>query len=439
MSNYPLPVIFLPGIMGSALRDQYPVSPETVWSPFKLMVKAFDRITAHPSDTRYELNEPARVVADQVFEIVYAEFIEELRHNLSPQSDEPVPVYPFAYDWRQPLENIESALAAFIDEVIDRTKLLRHYNKAGYGTPSFPAQVNLAGHSMGGLIIASYLQKYGEAKVGRVATLGSPFRGSLEAVSKTATGLAALGSSPGSSREREAARVTPALYYLLPSFAGAVEAADDLLANLFFPEAWQPGILDSLASFVRMYGLDPSNADVQANALLKAMLDSAWTYRTRLERLTLADSKTWLCIVGVGETTRTRMYISKDSEGKPRFNLEDSDVRNDWKDEDAAKHIYTGDNTVPYLGARASFIPVEQVVCVAPEDFSFWEFKDRLLENTGFHSTLPNMNLVQRLVVSHFKGAMYGEVWGRSAPDLPAGSEWDPPIKGLPQEATPSA
>ena len=206
MANYPYPVIFLPGIMGSALRDEYPVAPETVWSPFKLLIKAYDRITPHPSDPRYELNEPARVVADQVFEIVYSEFVEELRHNLSPQTDEPVPVYPFAYDWRQPLENLENSLAGFVDEVIDRTKLLRHYHDSGYGTKDFPAQVNLAGHSTGGLIIASYLQKYGEDKVSRVATMGSPFRGSLESVAKTATGVAALGTSPGSSREREAAR-----------------------------------------------------------------------------------------------------------------------------------------------------------------------------------------------------------------------------------------
>ena len=83
MQNLPSPTIFLPGIMGSALRDQYPVSPETVWSPFKLFIKAYDRITAHPSDTRCELSEPARDVADQVFEIVYGEFIEEM--NLARQ------------------------------------------------------------------------------------------------------------------------------------------------------------------------------------------------------------------------------------------------------------------------------------------------------------------------------------------------------------------
>ena len=237
---YPNPVIFLPGIMGSALRDQYPVSPETVWSTFKLAIKAYERITPHPSDTRYELREPARVVPDQLLELVYSEFIEELRHNLTSKADEPIPVFPFAYDWRQPLEITENQLADFIDEVIDRTRLLRHYHAAGFGTERFPARVNLAGHSMGGMLIAGYLQKNGQQKVNRIATLGSPFRGSLETVAKTAVGVAALGPSPGSSREREAARVTPALYYLLPAFKGAVQAEAGLSDDLFIPEAWQP-------------------------------------------------------------------------------------------------------------------------------------------------------------------------------------------------------
>jgi pimeloyl-ACP methyl ester carboxylesterase len=434
MPKYPHPVIFLPGIMGSALRDQYPVDPETVWSPFKMFIKSYERITAHPSDTRYELKEPSRVMADQVFDLVYSEFIEELRHNLSPQSDEPVPVFPFAYDWRQPLEIIESTLASFVDEVIDRTRLLRHYHNARYGTKAFPAQVNLVGHSMGGLIIAGYLQKHGLGKVNRIASIGSPFRGSLESVVKTALGVAALGTSPGSSREREAARVTPALYYLLPSFKGAVNAAAGLSDDLFLPRTWQPGILESLTSFIRQHGLDPDNADAQSVKLLKAMLDQAWSHRTRLEALQLPDSKAWLSIVGTGADTRTSMNISKDPKGNPRFDLADGDVHDHWGSVDRALRIRTGDNTVPYLGARSKFIPTQQVVCVTPDDFSFWEFKDQLLKEAGLHAALPNMNLVQRLVVSHFKGTKYGDVWGRPAPDLPAGQKWDPPIAGLPQK-----
>jgi len=432
MTTLACPVIFLPGIMGSALRDQYPVTPETVWSPFKLLIKDYDRVTLHPSDPRYELNEPARVAADQVFDLIYGEFIEELRHNLSPQADQPVPVFPFAYDWRQPLETVESALADFVGEVIERTKLLKHYHDAGFGTAKFPAQVNLAGHSMGGLIIAGYVQKRGMDAVNLVATMGSPFRGSLEAVAKTAVGVAALGTAAGNSREREAARMTPALYYLLPSFAGAVQAEPGLADDLFLPEAWQPGILGSLSSFIRIYAVDASNPDDQARGLLQRMLDGAWKYRTRLERLRLKDSRKWLCLVGVNARTRVRVRIEKDEDGKPWFDLSDNDVLDQWTAAAPSARTLTGDNTVPYLGARAKFIPTEQVVCVTPGDFSFWEFKDRALETAGLHSALPNMNLVQRLVVSHFKGAPYGEVWGRPAPDLDSGTAWDPPIPGLP-------
>lgn len=428
---YSHPIIFLPGIMGSELRDEYPVEPETVWSPFKLLIKAYDRITPHPDDVRFELQEPARVTRDQVFALVYSELIEELRHNLSPQADEPVPVFPFAYDWRQPLETTEDALAQFIDEVIDRTKLLRHYHRAGFGRKNFPARVNLVAHSMGGLVVAGYLQKHGDEKVHKIATIASPFRGSLEAIAKTTMGVGALGTAPGSSREREAARITPSLYYLLPSFDGAVTAEAGLSNDVFLPGAWQPAIVQTIASFVRMYGLDQTNPQDKAQTLFKAMLDAAWKHRSRVEKLALKDPKRWLCIVGVGESTRVTMTIVKDKAGEPWFKLIDADVRNGWDVPDPGQHIYTGDNTVPYLGARAGFIPTEQVVCVAPDDFGFWEFRDRLLEKTGFHSSLPNMNLVQRLVVSHFKDRAYGDVWGRPAPDLKPGAAWDPPIRGL--------
>ena len=90
--SYPAPVIFLPGIMGSALRDEYPVSPENVWSVLKAATKSYERITLHPDNTRYELVEPARVVPDQMFELFYREIVEELRHNLTQDAEFPVPV-----------------------------------------------------------------------------------------------------------------------------------------------------------------------------------------------------------------------------------------------------------------------------------------------------------------------------------------------------------
>jgi pimeloyl-ACP methyl ester carboxylesterase len=426
---FPYPVIVLPGIMGTSLRDLYPVDPENVWSPAKLLLKDFERVTLHPSDVRFELQEPARVVADQLFGIAYQDFVEELRHNLSPKSDAVVPVFPFAYDWRQPLEEIHSRLSEFIDEVIDRTMLLRHYHDANFGKKTFPAKVNLVGHSMGGVIIAGYLKENGFDKVYRVASIAAPFRGSLEPVSKAAIGVATLGPTSGSSREREAARVTPALYYLLPSFDNAVttDRGAGLSKDLFLPRTWQPGIAQSISEFVRLYAVDPADPEGQAQRLFKKMLDSAWDYRAKIEKLTLDDSKIWMSIVGVNADTRIRMNISKDSSGNPHFDLSDRDVVNLYEDKDPANRILTGDNTVPYLGAKCAFIPTNEVICVTPGDYGLLEFKDRILSKGGFHATITNMNLIQRLVVMHLKEGKYGAGGGHPPPDLGPGEAWNPP------------
>src|SRR5262245_23251902 len=98
----PDPVIVIPGSTAPCLRDRYPVSPELIWA---VLTKNYERAVLHPDDPalRYELREPARVTPGQVYEVAYKELIEELRFNLTPRADQPVPVYPFGYDWRQPL------------------------------------------------------------------------------------------------------------------------------------------------------------------------------------------------------------------------------------------------------------------------------------------------------------------------------------------------
>ncbi len=194
------PVIIVPGITATHLHDEYSIPPEVVWS---VVTKNFDRAILHPNDLRYELNEPARVQPTEIFRIAYKELIEELRSNLPEDpDDEPVPVYAFSYDWRQPLEMIEIRLGAFVDEVIARTMLLRHYRESAFADDP---KVNLIGHSMGGLIIAGYASQYGTgSRVGKAVSLASPFRGSLEPVLKITTGMADMGTGESKSRERRA-------------------------------------------------------------------------------------------------------------------------------------------------------------------------------------------------------------------------------------------
>ena len=432
----PNPVVVVPGITASDLHDGYAVSPEAVWST--LLNKNYDRILLHPDDLRYELQEPARVVATAVFGMPYGSFIEELRHNLTEHRDKPVPVFPFPYDWRQPLDMIERQLEVFVDEVIARTKLMRHYHDAGFGDDP---KVNLVGHSMGGLAIAGYLQRRGmTAPVEKVATLGTPFRGSLEAPIKVVTGTASLGPEQSSnSHEREAARLTPALYHLLPSFPGSVKTADGLPDDLYSVYTWQQGVIDTLAEFIRLHGLQRrgslSARRTTARELLADMLTHAHTHRRRIEQLDLTTTHVgsaagWLCVVGVDATTRVRLQITQKN-GKPFFELTSEDRCNKWEDANPAEREDTGDGTVPFKGAVPTFLERRHMVCVRPDDFGYWELKDKaLLQFAGFHSLLPGLNLAHRLVVSHFRGKATKGVWARSAPGV-SEAQWEPPIRVL--------
>lgn len=418
--SLPSPVVFVPGIMGSALRDEYPVSPEPVWTVLRAAIKSYERITLHPDNLRYEVREPARVVKDQVFGLFYEEIIEELRHNLSMSPDAPVPVFPFAYDWRQPLVDTQRQLADFIEEVAERTALLRHYHADAYDGKQ--GKVSLVGHSMGGLVIGGYLMAHGNERVDKIATLASPFRGSIEAIAKTAIGVGGFSIGSGGSREREAARVTPSLYHLLPSFEKAVMDASGSEADIYLPRNWQPGVIATIQSFVERYSLSGGTDGARATEILKGMLDQAWRHRSSLERLRLEDTRDWLCIVGVGSRTRLRVSLVPDANAQPRFEI--GEPIDEW--DATAPSIRTGDGTVPFVGARCAFIPEEEVVCVEPGDFGPFEFKDKLINQLGFHSAIPNMNAAQRMVANHLMGRRTAPGVGRPSPSIQPG-EWSPP------------
>jgi len=425
----PNPVILLPGITGTELVDFYPLDPSDVW---KLTNQNYERVKLHPDSLKYEAMQPSRILPTRAFEIPYGELVEQLRFELSPRKDTPVPVFVFPYDWRQNLNETEQALDSFIEEVIERTKLLKHYHSRGYAQDP---KVNLIGHSMGGLIIGGYLERHGSKKrVGKVATLGTPFQGSHEAVARVITGIDLLGNVVSPSRERESARVTPGLYHLLPSYAGAVRVDNSALGeNLFDIQNWQPSILKTISAYAKNYGLGLLTPE----QIFGNMLTAAKAHRDRVNGLQLSvpqnglTSRDWLCIAGIGSPTRVQTLITT-KQRKPYFDIvEGRDIQNDWNSHNPTG-TKTGDNTVPYEGAKPKFLPTEELVCITSEDFSFWELKDRAIEKAaGLHGAMPLMNLVQKLVQSHFQASPVEGVHGRPAPDIQGA--WQPPIPGLKQ------
>jgi len=450
------PVIVVPGITASYLNDSYPLPPESIWSEKSLLGivagvhKDFGRLSLHPDKPRYEAREPARVTPGQVFEAAYEEIIEELRDGLGVKKNRPVPVYPFAYDWRLPLKAVESQLADFIEEVIERTRLMGR----AYGEYKDCGKVNLIGHSMGGLVIAGYLAdcaaKEKESRVGKVVSLATPFQGSYESVVKTATGTAKLGVSRQRSRERQAARLTPSLYHLVPSFEGALEIVggfdavpEDIKQNVevdpswFNVNVWQSSIIESIADYVGEHAVSPGGWEDQlaeARSLLSGFLGDAREHRKKVDQLNLKstgmEKKDWLCVVGVNARTRVTLPIRFTDKG-PEFDLRGSRREDMWEKKGQNPRM-TGDETVPFAGAVPKFLGLENIVCVTPGDFGHFEIGDKFMSLFGgFHGILPNMNLLHRMIVCHFtgRGDRYGNTWGWSPPATGiADFKWEPPI-----------
>ena len=435
--DYIPPVIFVPGITGTYLRDEYQLPPDRVWG---VTQHDYARVALHPDDPRFEAVEPARVRADSIFEVPYKEIIQELRYNLCHDEDQQVPVFPFAYDWRLPLDIIERQFSDFVDEVIDRTKLISHYVEAGYVENP---KVNLIGHSMGGLIIAGYLDtKKDSARVAKVATLATPYKGSFEAVIKIATGTSNLGSDTSNSREREAARLTSSLYHLLPAIQDALEIDDpNLPTSLFDPALWQSSILASVLAYVQKQMAFIKEQDEQtqkAQALFAKFLEAAQAYRARIDQFQLSTTNLkpadWLCVAGVNSETRVRMRITRTEHG-PLFDLSSKYRLNLWRKnkQDQSRWGLTGDGTVPFEAALPNFLKPENIVCVTPEDYGYWEVQDKVVAGVaGFHAIICNMDMLHRLIVRHFTGRpdTGGNTWGYPAPGVTT-DQWDPAVKPL--------
>lgn len=231
--------------------------------------------------------------------------------------------------------------------------------------------------------------------------------------------------------------MTPALYYLLPSFDKGMkvdgEPAD--AAILFDPNMWQPSIVGTIEEYIRLRGLTPEARQEQARDLFASFLAMAGAHRERIDGFRLPDvgldNGDWLGVVGVGATTRVQLEIVQ-RDGTLGFAFRSSDRQDSWESENEGERRLTGDGTVPFEGAVPLFLNLENLVCLSPDDFGYWgEIGDRLLAKAaGFHGMLPNMNVLHRLIVRHFTGRPdpHGNTWGRPAPGVEV---WDPPIEGL--------
>ncbi|WP_405688506.1 lipase/acyltransferase domain-containing protein [Streptomyces sp. NBC_00057] len=133
------------------------------------------------------------------------------------EADAPVNLIDFAYDWRLSCRYNADRLAERVDEELGRWRASRADRR--------DARVIFLCHSMGGLVTRQYVEQCGGAEVTRrVITLGTPYRGSLDALVYLVNGLR-YGIGPLGLDLTTFARSLPSLHQLTPDYACLTTAA----------------------------------------------------------------------------------------------------------------------------------------------------------------------------------------------------------------------
>ncbi|MEU1325180.1 lipase/acyltransferase domain-containing protein [Streptomyces microflavus] len=143
------------------------------------------------------------------------------RRGEKDEPDAPANLIDFAYDWRLSCRYSAERLAERVDEELGRWRA---------STPErAEARVVLVCHSMGGLVARQYVEQCGGAEVTRrVITLGTPYRGSLDALVYLVNGLR-YGMGPLGLDVTAFARSLPSLHQLVPDYAALIPAPGEPL------------------------------------------------------------------------------------------------------------------------------------------------------------------------------------------------------------------
>lgn len=233
------PVIFVHGIQGSWLKDEYPVDYDkaVVWTG--ILKKKFDALHLHRLDDSVDTNVNRLIMPHQAVPMIYEGIIDEIRDEMDGQPY----AYAFTYDWRKDNRLSAILLAEFIDRVL---KIAGVHERSAGRKP--PRQVVLIGHSMGGLVIKwCATQIVSSRKIAKIITIATPFKGSLKAVEALLPGARNLFGTEHKKSMRHAARTMPGMYQLLPSWRGAlVDSLSGESLSPFKKATWQKNLVVSL-------------------------------------------------------------------------------------------------------------------------------------------------------------------------------------------------
>lgn len=277
------PVILIPGLMGTRLRD--PETGRDVWpgSVFDLMLDGqselaldIDPTSLLPKPSRFEPYAIADRVGGRDFYATIARTLEAAGgYRLAEPGSAPDPRHPsyyvFPYDWRY--DNVATArrLSRFIEQI-----------RSDHADPGL--EVDIVAHSMGGLIARYYLRygesdvldsndfpvnMHGRSRIRRLILLGTPNMGSVESMKSFITGRR----KGFTTVPTEVLMTLPSLYQLFPhALNDWLITADGraLVRDQFDIQIWrrfQWSLFDPLVR-ARILAAEPDTASGQARLAL---------------------------------------------------------------------------------------------------------------------------------------------------------------------------
>lgn len=356
------PIIFVHGIQGSWLKNQYEVDyqNEIYWTG--ILKKKFSKLHLDTTNQMIDKDIDSLIFPHQSVPIAYESIIEELREEVSKHT------FMFTYDWRK--DNKKSALQ--LKEFVEL--ILLKYNTHSKGSDA--SKVTLIGHSMGGLVIKWYVKKIlgakASSKIDKIITVATPYGGSLKSVEAILPGARNFFGVETKKAMRSAARTFPGLFQLLPSWSNAViDKATGKNLDIFDQKNWQTSLVTKVN---KAYGKD----------YFQTMLNDAKAFTSVVKNDYQASMKKhFYCIYGVESDTLRQVKV--DTKNKNFFEFNKAIVDDE------------GDGTVHFLSSKVN----------AQDHFVD---KKKFIEIGGQHVQMCNHELVQDYIVGILKNSKLSNI-----------------------------